>query len=123
VELAHRAAVCGGKACWLSTILRPVLHPLIIALQDMGAQVRAFDPAGMDQAKPLLPDVRYCDGPYSCADGADGVIIVTEWERFRALDLERMKECMACPVLVDLRNVYSGEDMGKHGFIYVGVGR
>ena len=97
--------------------------PLATALQDMGAQVRAFDPAGMEQAKPLLPDVTYCDGPYSCADGADGVVIVTEWEQFRALDFEQMKQRMACPILIDLRNIYSSEDMRKHGFIYVGVGR
>ena len=97
--------------------------PLVTALQDMGAQVRVFDPVGMEQAKPLLPDVTYCDGPYSCADGADGVVIVTEWEQFRALDLEQMKQRMACPVLIDLRNIYSGEDVRKHGFIYVGLGR
>jgi UDPglucose 6-dehydrogenase len=77
----------------------------------------------MEQAKPLLPDVTYCDGPYSCADGADGVVIVTEWEQFRALDLEQMKQRMACPVLIDLRNIYAGEDMGKYGFLYVGIGR
>jgi UDP-glucose 6-dehydrogenase len=61
---------------------------LITALQDMGARVRAFDPAGMEQAKLVLPDVTYCDGPYCCADGADGLVIVTEWEQFRALDLD-----------------------------------
>jgi hypothetical protein len=54
----------------------------------MGARVRAFDPAGMEQAKLVLPDVTYCDGPYCCADGADGLVIVTEWEQFRALDLD-----------------------------------
>src|SRR5207245_748186 len=97
--------------------------PLITALQDMGALVRAFDPVGMEQAKAVLPDIAYCDGPYSCADGADGVVIVTEWEQFRALDLEQMKQRMACPVLVDLRNIYSSEDMGKLGFLYVGIGR
>jgi UDPglucose 6-dehydrogenase len=97
--------------------------PLVIALQDMGAQVRAFDPVGMEQAKPLLPDITYCDGPYSGADGADGVVIVTEWEQFRALDLERMKQRMACPVLIDLRNIYSAKDMGRHGFLYAGIGR
>jgi UDPglucose 6-dehydrogenase len=97
--------------------------PLVTALLDMGARVRAFDPAGMEQAKLLLPDITYCDGPYSCADGADGVVIVTEWEQFRALDLEQMKQCMACPVLIDLRNIYAGEDMAKHGFLYFGVGR
>jgi len=60
--------------------------PLITALHDMGALVRAFDPAGMEQAKMVLPDVTYCDGPYSCVDGADGLVIVTEWEQFCALD-------------------------------------
>jgi UDPglucose 6-dehydrogenase len=89
----------------------------------MGAQVRAFDPAGMEQAKPLLPDITYCDGPYSCADGADGVVIVTEWEQFRALDLEQMKQRMACPVLIDLRNIHSAKDMGRHGFLYARIGR
>src|SRR5271165_3161455 len=97
--------------------------PLITALQDLGAKVRAFDPAGMKQAKELIPDVTFCDGPYSCADGADGVVIVTEWEQFRALDLEQMKQRMACPVLIDLRNIYSSEDIAKHGFLYFGVGR
>jgi UDPglucose 6-dehydrogenase len=97
--------------------------PLVTALQDMGALVRAFDPAGMEQAKLILPDVTYCDDPYSCVDGADGVVIVTEWEQFRALDLNRMKQRMACPLLVDLRNVYSSDEMERHGFLYVGVGR
>jgi UDPglucose 6-dehydrogenase len=97
--------------------------PLITALQDLGALVRAFDPVGMEQAKAILPGVTYCDGPYSCADGADGVVIVTEWEQFRALDLNMMKQRMACPVLVDLRNIYSGDEMKKHGFLYVEIGR
>jgi UDPglucose 6-dehydrogenase len=97
--------------------------PLITALQDMGATVRAFDPVGMEHAKPLLPDVVYCDGPYSCADGSDGVVIVTEWEQFRALDFNLMKQRMACPLLVDLRNIYSSDEMEKHGFLYVGIGR
>jgi len=96
---------------------------LITALQDMGAKVRAFDPAGMEQAKLVLPDVTYCDGPYSCADGADGLVIVTEWEQFRALDLEQMKQRIACPILIDLRNIYSDDDIDRHGFFYVGLGR
>ena len=96
---------------------------LITALQDMGAKVRAFDPAGMEQARMLLREVTYCDGPYSCVDNADGAVIVTEWEQFRALDLNRMKQQMACPILVDLRNVYASEDMAEHGFLYVGIGR
>jgi UDPglucose 6-dehydrogenase len=89
----------------------------------MGAQVRAFDPAGMEQAKLVLPDVIYCDGPYSCVEGADGLVIVTEWEQFRALDLDRIKEQMACPVLIDLRNIYADENVTRHGFLYVGLGR
>jgi UDPglucose 6-dehydrogenase len=96
---------------------------LITALQDMGARVRAFDPAGMEQAKLVLPDVSYCDGPYSCADGADGLVILTEWEQFRALDLDQMKQRMACPILIDLRNIYSSNDVDRHGFFYVGLGR
>jgi len=97
--------------------------PLVTALQDMGATVRAFDPAGMCHAKMVLPDVTYCEGPYSCADGADGLVIVTEWEQFRALDLDRIKQQMACPVLIDLRNIYSRDDVEKHGFFYMGVGK
>src|SRR5262249_47992022 len=83
--------------------------PLITALQDLGAKVRAYDPEGMDQAKLVLSNVTYCDGPYDCAEGADAVVIVTEWEQFRALDFERLKKVMAKPVLVDLRNVYRAD--------------
>ncbi len=80
--------------------------PLITALHDMGAKVRAYDPVGMDQARKLLPEVTYCEGPYECAEGADALVIVTEWEQFRALDFDRIKQVMtARPVLVDLRNI------------------
>jgi UDPglucose 6-dehydrogenase len=77
----------------------------------------------MDQAKLVLSNVTYCDGPYDCAEGADAVVIVTEWEQFRALDFERLKKAMAKPVLVDLRNVYRADFMQDNGFSYVGVGR
>jgi UDPglucose 6-dehydrogenase len=97
--------------------------PLITALQDMGARVRAYDPVGMAQARGVLPDVEFCDGPYSCAAAADALVIVTEWEQFRALDLARLKQTMARPVVVDLRNIYRPDDMARHGFTYVGVGR
>ena len=96
---------------------------IITALQDMGAKVRVFDPAGMDQAKAVLQDVQYCEGPYDCVEGADALVIATEWEQFRALDLERVCDLMACPVIVDLRNIYRPEDMSKHGFAYTCVGR
>jgi UDPglucose 6-dehydrogenase len=97
--------------------------PLITALFDMGAKVRAYDPAGMAHAKELLPEVAYCDDPYTCAEGADALVIVTEWEQFRALDLDRLRRAMTQPVIIDLRNVYRPEEMVKHGFIYEGIGR
>ena len=96
---------------------------LITALQDMGARVRAYDPVGMEQAKQVLTDVTYCRGPYDCVEEADAVVIVTEWEQFRALDLERVRDLMACPVMVDLRNVYSPEVMKKYRFAYTSIGR
>ena len=95
---------------------------LITALQDMGATVRAYDPAGMEQAKHVLTDVVYSDGPYECAQGADVLVIVTEWEQFRALDLGTLKRVMAQPVVVDLRNIYRPEDMDRLGFVYTRVG-
>ena len=96
---------------------------LITALQDMGARVRAFDPAGMTQAQTLLKDVVYCEDAYDCAEAADALVIATEWEQFRALDLERLRDLMACPVVVDLRNVYRPEEMHRYGFAYACVGR
>jgi UDPglucose 6-dehydrogenase len=97
--------------------------PLITALQDMGAKVRAYDPVGMEQAKHVLSDVTYCLGPYDCVEEADAAVIVTEWELFRALDLVRVRDLMACPVIVDLRNIYRPDDMKRHGFAYTCVGR
>jgi UDPglucose 6-dehydrogenase len=96
---------------------------LVTALRDMGAKVHAYDPAGMEQAKLVLEDVVYCDGPYACAEGADALVIVTEWEQFRALDLDRLKEVMASPVLIDLRNVYLPDEVVRRGFVYDSVGR
>jgi len=97
--------------------------PLITALQDMGATVRAFDPMGMEPAKPLLPNVTFCDDAYSCAENASALVIVTEWEQFRALDFKRLQATMARPVLVDLRNIYRAEEITRHGFFYEGIGR
>jgi UDPglucose 6-dehydrogenase len=97
--------------------------PLITALQDLGAVVRGYDPAGMEQAKPQLPAVHYCASAYAAADGADAVVIATEWEQFRALDLGRLKKVMARPLIVDLRNIYRPDEMRRAGFRYVAVGR
>ncbi|MGN6749766.1 MAG: UDP-glucose dehydrogenase family protein [Xanthobacteraceae bacterium] len=97
--------------------------PLITALHDLGAVVRGYDPAGMEQAKPLLPDVHYCHNAYSAAEGADAVVIATEWEQFRALDLARLNGVMTQPVIVDLRNIYRAEEMRRAAFRYIPIGR
>jgi UDPglucose 6-dehydrogenase len=97
--------------------------PLITALQDLGATVRAYDPAGMEQAKPQLSGVQYCSGAYVAAEGAHAIVIATEWEQFRALDLDRLKTVMAQPVIVDLRNIYRTDEMKRAKFKYVAVGR
>jgi UDPglucose 6-dehydrogenase len=97
--------------------------PLITALQDLGAQVRAYDPAGMEQAKPSLPAIGYCTSAYEAAQGAEALVIATEWEQFRALDLNRLKSIMAQPVIVDLRNIYPADEMKRAEFRYVAIGR
>jgi UDPglucose 6-dehydrogenase len=97
--------------------------PLITALQDMGAGVRVFDPVGMPQAKKVLENVTFCRDAYACARGAHALVIVTEWEQFRALDLKEMASVMASSVIVDLRNIYSPEQVMRAGFHYCGVGR
>jgi UDPglucose 6-dehydrogenase len=96
---------------------------IVPALQDAGAVVRAYDPAAMHEAQPLLPDVVWCDGPYDVAEGADVLVLITEWNEFRALDLERLGLAMKSRVLVDLRNVYPAEEAAAAGFAYAGIGR
>jgi len=97
--------------------------PLITALQDMGAKVRAYDPAGMEQAKSLISAVTFCADAYDCAKGVAALVIVTEWEQFRALDFARLKAVMARPVLIDLRNIYRPEELARAGFTYESIGR
>jgi UDPglucose 6-dehydrogenase len=97
--------------------------PLVTGLLDMGARVRAFDPVGMEQARRELPDITYCEDAYACAEGADALVIVTEWVQFRALDLDRLKGAMKQAVVVDLRNIYRPEEMIARGFAYESVGR
>ncbi len=96
---------------------------IIPALQAAGAKVRAYDPAGIVEAEKLLSGVEFTSGPYLCAEGADALVIITEWNEFRALDTKRLKEIMTGDVVVDLRNIYSPEDMRSRGFNYVSVGR
>jgi UDPglucose 6-dehydrogenase len=96
---------------------------LIAALQDQGASVRAYDPAGMENAKTMLSNVVYCDGPYAAAEGADALVIMTEWEQFRALDLGRLKGTMKRAVFVDLKNVYRPAEVKRAGFTYANIGR
>ena len=96
---------------------------IVAALKDGGALIRATDPEGMEAAKPLLEGIDYAEDAYSCAEGADVIVIVTEWDAFRALDLDRLKRIMTAPVMVDLRNVYPPEDVRKRGFTYVSIGR
>ena len=97
--------------------------PIIQALQDAGARIRAFDPEGMDQARQVLVDVDYAANPYDCLTGADVAALVTEWDAFRALDMDRVKAVMKTPAIADLRNVYRADEMARRGFAYVGVGR
>jgi len=96
---------------------------IVTALQDAGATVRAYDPEGMSQAAKLLDNVTYAKSAYECITGADAMVIVTEWDEFRALDLGRAKGLLKAPVLVDLRNIYRPETVKKLGFVYESVGR
>ena len=96
---------------------------IALTLADAGAKVVAYDPEGMEIAKPLMPDVEMADSPYEAIEGADAIALVTEWDAFRALDLKRVKQIAAAPVLVDLRNVYDPEEIRAAGFTYVSVGR
>ena len=96
---------------------------VIQTLQDAGATVKAYDPEGVEQAKRVLDNVDYCDGPYSAIEGADALAIVTEWDEFRALDLARVKSLLASPVLVDLRNIYIPDEVRAAGFDYTSIGR
>lgn len=96
---------------------------VIQTLQDAGAIVTGYDPEGMENARKIIEDITYSDTPYHAAEGADVLVIVTEWNQFRALDFARLKSVMNAPVLVDLRNIYSKEALEKHGFSYTSIGR
>jgi UDPglucose 6-dehydrogenase len=96
---------------------------IVRALQDAGAQVRGYDPEGIEQAKAMMRDVDYFDDPYKAAEGADAVVLVTEWDVLRALDLRRLATTMSQPILVDLRSVYPPEDVEEAGLRWFGIGK
>ncbi len=96
---------------------------IISDLQKSGAKVKVFDPEAMDVAKTILSDVIFCSNPYEAAEDAHGLILVTEWNEFRNLDMEKVRKIMKSPYLVDGRNVYNAEDMKKAGFKYISIGR
>jgi UDPglucose 6-dehydrogenase len=95
---------------------------IITALKDGGARIHAFDPEGMEQARAVLNNLTFFYDPYSCCEKADALVIVTEWDEFRALDLDRVKSTLAAPVMIDLRNIYDPKEMERRGFSYSGVG-
>jgi UDPglucose 6-dehydrogenase len=96
---------------------------IIPSLQAGGAKLRVYDPEGMGEARKLLKDLTWCEGPYQTAEGADAVVIITEWNQFRALDLDRLKGLLKQPLMIDLRNIYKPSEMSQAGFTYHSVGR
>ncbi len=96
---------------------------IITALQDGGAKLNVFDPEGMEQARLVLDDLTFFYDPYSCCEGADALVIITEWDEFRALDLDRVKSLLTAPIMIDLRNIYDPAEMERKKFQYSGVGR
>ncbi|PTM98654.1 UDP-glucose dehydrogenase family protein [Mycoplana dimorpha] len=129
-------AACGGsvrhkKIAVLGLTFKPNTDDLrdapaltiIQALQDHGAEIAAYDPEGMAGARALLSDVEFGEDPYAIAAGAEALVLVTEWDEFRALDFRRLHATMKVPNLVDLRNVYPPQEVRRHGFHYVGIGK
>jgi len=96
---------------------------IVAVLHGSGARIKAFDPAGMREARKLLPEISYCDDAYGAIDGADAIVIVTEWNEFRVLDLPRVRKLMRAPLIIDLRNIYNPAEMSGAGFAYHSVGR
>ncbi len=96
---------------------------ILPALQEAGARVRAYDPEGMKEAAPLLPGVEWCDGAYETMEGSVAVVIITEWNEFRLLDLARIRNLLRQPLMIDFRNIYSPDEMAAAGFVYHSIGR
>jgi UDPglucose 6-dehydrogenase len=96
---------------------------ILPALHEKGARLQVHDPQGMEEAARILPEYTYVADAYAASAGADAVILLTEWNQYRALDLERLRGAMKTPIFIDLRNVYDPGKMREAGFVYVGVGR
>lgn len=96
---------------------------IIQALKDAGASIKAYDPVGMEQARKMIEGIAFGESAYAVADGAHAIVIVTEWNAFRSLDLKRLRAVMATPIMVDLRNIYRGEDVVREGIAYSSIGR
>jgi UDPglucose 6-dehydrogenase len=96
---------------------------ILPALTAAGARLRAFDPAGIAEARKLLPDLIYCEDAYQTMEGADALVLMTEWNEFRALDLARVRQLLATPLVIDLRNIYRPAEMTAAGLSYVSIGR
>lgn len=136
-QMAERViAACGGSVsgktvAMLGLTFKPNTDDMrdapsldiIPALQAAGATVKAYDPEGMEEAKPHFENVTFCDGPYETIEGADVIALVTEWDVFRALDIDRIKSLVNAPIMVDMRNVYNPEQMRASGFEYYSIGR
>ena len=96
---------------------------IVQQLLDLGGAVRAFDPVALENFAKLFPQVTYCADPYQVAEGSDVLVLMTEWNQFRQLELDRIKSLLRSPKIVDLRNIYEPERMRHAGFQYMGVGR
>jgi UDPglucose 6-dehydrogenase len=130
------AAACGGDVAGKTiAVLGLTFKPntddmrespslsILPLLTEAGATIRAFDPEGVTEAKKLMPEVEYCSDAYQAIEGADALVLLTEWNEFRALDLVRVKSLLRQPIMVDLRNVYHPQEMTDAGFIYHSIGR
>jgi UDPglucose 6-dehydrogenase len=96
---------------------------IVQALLESGARIKAFDPESMSQARPIMPKVEFCEEPYACVQDADALVIVTEWDAFRALNFDRIKTALKAPIIIDLRNIYRPDDLRRRGFTYISIGR
>ncbi len=130
------AAACGGAVAGkVLAVLGLTFKPntddmrdspslsILPALREAGATIRAFDPEGMEEARKLMPELDYCGDAYQTMDGADALVLITEWNEFRALDLDRVKSLLRQPVVIDLRNIYQPDEMIAAGLSYHSIGR